>query len=220
MTKNILSPEQKTFLELAAKNSPFNQTFYLTGGTALNEFYLPYRYSEDLDFFSEKEINLNSTIALLRSLKEGLGYREFEFNTSFNRNLLFLHFERRVLKLEFTYFPFPQLEKPKVIKGLKVDSLLDISVNKLFTIYQNPRSRDFIDLFMINQKFAYSVEFLIKKAKFKFDWHVDPLKLGAQFLQAKELKDYPRLIKPLDHREWKNFFEEEAKRLKKKIFQD
>jgi hypothetical protein len=30
--------------------------FYLTGGTALAEFYLQHRLSEDLDFFSEQEV--------------------------------------------------------------------------------------------------------------------------------------------------------------------
>ena len=30
-----------------------------------------------------------------------------------------------------------------------IDSLIDIATNKIFTIYQNPRSRDFIDLYLI-----------------------------------------------------------------------
>ena len=29
-----------------------NHNFYLTGGTALNRFYFPARYSDDLDFFN------------------------------------------------------------------------------------------------------------------------------------------------------------------------
>ncbi|MEW5692252.1 MAG: nucleotidyl transferase AbiEii/AbiGii toxin family protein [Candidatus Hydrogenedentota bacterium] len=33
----------------------FTQKFYLTGGTALSEFYLKHRISEDLDFFCENE---------------------------------------------------------------------------------------------------------------------------------------------------------------------
>ncbi len=42
---NILTPKQVLFLELFNK-SPFVHAFYLSGGTALCGFYIPYRYSE------------------------------------------------------------------------------------------------------------------------------------------------------------------------------
>jgi len=74
-----------------------------------------------------------------------------------------------------------------------------------------------MDLYMIIQKYNYTIEDLIKKAKVKFDWHVDAIKLGTQFLLAKELKDYPKLIELLDEKEWQKFFLEEAKKLKKEI---
>lgn len=48
--KKILNDVQKLFLELFGKRS-FSQKFYLSGGTALAGFYIPYRFSEDLDFF-------------------------------------------------------------------------------------------------------------------------------------------------------------------------
>lgn len=213
----ILTTEQKLFLELFSQQQLISSQFYLTGGTALAAFYLAYRLSEDLDFFSEKEIELASIIVFLRSIKQKLGYKNFNFNTSFNRNLFFLTFPKYQLKIEFTYFPFPQIENSKVKQGIKIDSLLDIAVNKLFTIYQKPRSRDFMDLFMICKNRDFVIEDLIKKAKLKFDWHVDPIKLGSQFLLARELKDYPKLIHPLREKDWQDFFEKEAKKLEKKI---
>lgn len=56
------------------------------------------------------------------------------------------------------------------------------------------------------------------KAKAKFDWHISAVELGSRFLEAAELKDYPRMIKKLDHREWKQFFVDYAISLKKQIF--
>jgi len=212
----ILNPEQTNFLALFAKEKISNH-FYLTGGTALCEFYIPYRYSEDLDFFSEDEIKTDEIIAFLKKTKDKAGFNKFEYNTSFNRNLFFLKFSSSELKLEFTYYPFPQIHQPMVKGGLKIDSIEDIAVNKLFTIYQKPRSRDFMDLYMIIKKYKYSIGDLIKNAKIKFDTHVDLLKLGSQFLQAKELKDYPRLTKPLDEKLWQVFFKDEAKKLGKEI---
>ncbi len=212
----ILTDIQLLFLKLFSQQD-FSQRFYLSGGTALAAFYIPYRFSEDLDFFSEEEVQTEGIIAFLHSIKDKIKFTIFDFNTSFNRNLFFLKFPKDQLKLEFTYYPFKQINTPKTEYGIKIDSIEDIAVNKLFTFYQNPRSRDFMDLYMIIKKYSFTVENLIKKAKIKFDWHVDPLKLGTQFLLVKELKDYPRLIEALDKKKWQDFFKEEAKKLEKEI---
>ena len=58
---------------------------------------------------------------------------------------------------------------------------------------------------------------LIQKAKVKFDWHIDPLQLGTQFVKVKEAKDYPRMIKKISDSEWQTFFIDEAKKLKEKV---
>lgn len=217
---SILTSRQKQFLQLFGKKKSFSNQFYLTGGTALAAFYIPYRFSEDLDFFSEKEVQVDAITVFIRSIKEKLGFESFDFNTSFNRNIFFLIFKEEELKLEFTYFPFPQINKPRVEEEIRVDSIEDIAVNKLFTIYQQPRSRDFLDLYQICKKYGFSVKELIKKAKVKFDWHVDPLKLGSQFLLSKKLKDYPKLIETLEENEWISFFEEEAKKIGRQILEE
>jgi len=58
---------------------------------------------------------------------------------------------------------------------------------------------------------------LVKKAKIKFDWNIDLLQLGSQFLKSQEVKDYPRMIKKIEHKEWQDFFIKEAKKLEKDI---
>jgi len=213
---SILTKTQQLFLELLGKQ-PFSKKFYLSGGTALAGFYIPYRFSEDLDFFSEEEVKVDEITAFLQSIKGALGFESFDFNTSFNRNLFFLKFPDETLKLEFTYYPFPQLDSSKEEFGVKIDSIEDIAVNKLFTIYQTPRSRDFMDLYMIIKKYGFTIKDLIKKAKIKFDTHVDPLRLGTQFHLVTELKDYPNLINQLSEKEWQDFFKEEAKKLGEEI---
>lgn len=212
----VLTKTQLLFLNLFS-NSQLVNDFYLTGGTALTGFYIPYRLSEDLDFFSEKEFEVLEVVSFLKSIKDRIGYKEIDINTSFNRNLIFLKFDEFVLKTEFTYFPFSPIDESNKHQGLKVDSELDIAVNKLFTIYQNPRSRDFVDLYMLCKKRGFVIKNLIKKAKAKFDWHVDLLKLGSQFLLATDLKDYPHLLIKLDEKNWQDFFIIEAKKLKENI---
>ena len=219
MKKSILSANQNKFLNDFGK-SQLTKSFYLSGGTALAEFYIPYRYSEDLDFFSEDEVDVLQVLTYLKSIKDNLGYKKIDSNTSFNRNIFHLLFPKDTLKLEFTYFPFPQINKSVVRKGVNIDSAIDIATNKIFTIYQGPRSRDFTDLYMLHKKFGYSMKDLIGKAKAKFDWHVDPIKLGSQFRLVKKVKDYPRLITKVKDQDWQNFFLKEASKLQKNIFKN
>ena len=215
---SILSDKQKLFLKTFFQEKNLSSRFYLTGGTALTEFYIPYRYSEDLDFFSETDFELLPIITFLKSNKSVFGHNTIDINTSYNRNIIHLNFPEETLKTEFTYFPFTRIEKVKKMKSTDVDSIIDIAVNKLFTIYQNPRSRDYVDLYMISQKYGFLMSDLLKKAKVKFDWHIDPVKLGSQFLKSKAVKDYPRLIEKVDPAIWQGFFLSEAKKLEINIF--
>lgn len=189
----------------------------LTGGTALAEFYLQHRLSEDLDFFSENEVEPQAIAVFWKQHQKSLGIKKVVFEQSFNRNLFFLHLEKEIIKTEFTYFPFPRIEKKTKIKKLFVDSLLDIAVNKVFTIYQKPRSRDFIDLYLIIKKTGWQIDDLIKKAKIKFEWHIDPLQFGAQLIKVTEVKDYPKMIEKIDPKIWQDFFLSEANFFKDKI---
>ncbi len=66
MGKNILTPSQHFVLDLAIREEDLTDWFYFTGGTALSQFYLHHRYSEDLDFFSQTEFNHLITTILLR----------------------------------------------------------------------------------------------------------------------------------------------------------
>jgi len=55
MEKTILTSKQLEFLELVKVESEITKRFYLTGGTALSEFYLKHRLSEDIDLFTKEE---------------------------------------------------------------------------------------------------------------------------------------------------------------------
>lgn len=209
----ILTDRQIALLEEIGRQSFLVKNFYLSGGTALAGFYLFHRYSEDLDFFSEKEVDPMQINIFLKSIKKLFKIKKIDFEQSYNRNLFFLHFEDEILKTEFTYYPFPRVKTGQKKFGVTIDSLLDIAVNKLFTIYQRCKARDYIDLYCICKKEVFSVHDLIKTAKIKFDWHIDPIQLGTQFIKATEAEDYPNMIQKLDEKVWKNFFIEEAKKL-------
>ena|SRR3989344_4433840 len=205
---NILTPLQLSFLDVFG-GSFLKEKFYLSGGTALCGFYIPYRYSEDLDFFSEDEVDTEEVLVWLKSVQNQLNFRSIDIQTSFNRNLIFLEFEKEMFKTEFTYFPFPS-KGSDTYKNVTVDSIEDIALNKLFTIYQNPRLRDYMDLYMISREKEISFETLRKEAKVKFDWHIDPIQLGTQLLRVSEKKDVPILVGDFDYLGMEAFFKEVA----------
>lgn len=217
MGKTILTVIQKKALRCIASDTVVNNNFYLSGGTALAEYYLHHRLSEDLDFFSENEIDMAWLNTLSGKIKSAIGASKKDTQRSFNRNLVFFTIRKTILKTEFTYYPFTQVEKPIVANKLHVDSLLDIAVNKFFTIYQQPASRHFIDLFCILQTSGIKWEDLSKLARIKFDTVIDPLQLGSQLITAKNIGQLPHMIIPVKEIAWRSFFLQKAKDLKKEI---
>lgn len=217
MVKTILSSAQKQVLQILSEDTVFIKNFYLTGGTALSEFYLHHRLSEDLDFFSQDEIDkiwLNTISAkIAKKIKSTKDIQE-----SFNRNLVFFNLGNQIIKTEFTYFPMPQINKPVVKNNIPIDSELDIATNKFFTIYQKPSARHFIDLFLLLSKNEYSWEQLKKLARIKFDTNIDPIQLGSQLIKAKDIADLPKMLIKLPDKKWREYFLQKAKELKTEIF--
>ncbi len=218
--KSILTPHQREILEIISKDKYFTQRFYLAGGTALSEFYLKHRLSEDLDFFSEKqEVNPIPIIRFFEQKSKILGLTKIETKRVFGLYTLFLHFkDGKALKVDFNYYPFPRIEKGMKFNDIEIENIYDIGVDKVQTVVLKPRARDFIDIYFIVKEKGYKFEELLMQAKAKFDWDISLIELGARFIEALKLTDYPRMLKKIDHQEWKNFFLEEAKKLKKEIF--
>ena len=167
MAKTILTPLQRVFLTLFKSNKVLTRHFYLSGGTALAEFYLHHRLSEDLDFFSESEFSLAPIQIFLKQVTLKLKLSKIEYRTFMGLHTFFLHKGSQTLKIDFNFYPFPRIEKGKNLDNLAVDSLRDIAVNKLQTIITKPRSRDFIDLYCIIQKTGWDIETLRKDARSK-----------------------------------------------------
>src|SRR5258708_26089597 len=213
----ILTQLQKNVLVFLPKDQIFMKPFYFTGGTALAEYYLKHRLSEDLDFFSFEEIEPLWIVSIAKKLKAVLAADSIDIQESFNRNLVFFTFGKEILKTEFTYFPFTQLIVPREIDEIKVDSIKDLAVNKFFTIYQKPSGRHFIDLYLILKNYHFDWDELSKLARLKFDTAIDPIQLGSQLVTAQDIQDLPRMLIDLPEDEWRNFFIVKAKELKKEI---
>jgi hypothetical protein len=71
--------------------------------------------------------------------------------------------------------------------------------------------------FILEKYKDLSLNNLIKDAQIKFDNYIDPIQLGAQYMKAIELKDFPKMLIKIKEKTWQNFFLNEAKKLSSKI---
>jgi len=218
--ESILTPGQTRVLGIIAKEKYFTERYYLTGGTALAEFYLKHRFSEDLDFFSEdKEINPIPIARFLKHKMKTLKLQKFDMRRVWGIYSYFLHFENKeILKIDFSYYPFLRIKKGIKFESLEINGIFDIAVDKVHTVISQPRARDFIDIYFIIKKEHYDFKELLMKAKAKFDWHITAIELGTRLFEASKLSDYPRMLKKINHQEWKDFFTKESQKLKSEIF--
>lgn len=221
MGQTILTPKQLKFLEFAGQEKSIIDNFYLTGGTALSEFYLKHRLSEDLDFFSFEEVDQVAVEAFLKKFSTHISLSEIkrkQFLGLFSFKLIYPDGEE--LKVDFNYYPFPLIEKGVNFKNIRVNSLYDIAVDKVHTLFMKPRTRDYLDLYFIMKTKDYPLDKLILDAKAKFDWDIDRVNLGSQFSRVRDLKDedFPKMLKPFKRKEMENFFLKLAKSLEKEIF--
>ncbi len=223
MGKSILTSHQLKFLELASVDKQITKRFYLTGGTALAEFYLQHRLSEDLDFFTEdEEVNQIAVNAFLKKASSELKITEIKKSQFLGLYSFVLVFkDGGKLKVDFNYYPFMRVEAGTKFNNLGIDSIYDIAVNKIHVLFMKPRSRDYVDLYFIMKEYQYSLNKLILDAKAKFDWYIDKVNLASQFLRVKDFADEtPKILKPFDQQVMEKFFVKQAKSLESEIFKN
>ena len=220
MEQTVLTSHQSHFLELAKKEVTITNRYYLTGGTALAEFYLKHRYSEDLDFFSQHEVNEAGIIAFLDSVKESLSISNVEFTRISGLFMYTLTFQDQTrLKIDFNEYPFKPVEHSfKKLGDLQIDSLYDIAINKLASILGRSKARDFVDLYFCLKQENYSWEQLFGRLRDKFGVSYEEITVVTQFNHVQDVSDYPRMLVSFKKEEMIDFYLSEAKKLEKKIF--
>ena len=96
MGKTILTPKQLNFLELVQADTQITKRFYFTGGTALAEFYLQHRLSEDIDLFTEEEeVNQSVVLAFLKRISPKLSIVKISKKQFLGLFSFILHLDRK-----------------------------------------------------------------------------------------------------------------------------
>ncbi|MBN2357754.1 nucleotidyl transferase AbiEii/AbiGii toxin family protein [candidate division KSB1 bacterium] len=121
--------------------------FFLTGGTALSVFYLNHRISNDLDLFTITEIDLSEVAYSLRSLWKNAYIKIKESST-------FLSLLIQDIKIDFVIDPLSLAEQREYYyltpnRGLSIDTIRNISSNKLGALVGRTEPKDFIDFYFL-----------------------------------------------------------------------
>lgn len=209
---SIITPDQQFVLDQIRKNKFISETFYFTGGTALAEHYLQHRYSDDVDLFSYMKFENQIIFSFMTEISKDKYSIESRLNEVVYSFFL-KPFQGDVLKVDFGNYPYRCVEKPNIIQGIQVDSLLDIAINKLLTVSQRTSVKDFVDLYFLLQ--SHSLYDLMEGVKVKFGVKIEPFLLSSDFLKVEGFTFLPRMIKSLELSDLVFFFRDQATRLSK-----
>jgi len=212
MGKNtVLTKPQRIVLDQISKSQYIIDNFYFTGGTVLSEFYLHHRFSDDLDFFTEKQYLQQEIMNLISTI---CAQYKWEYTAEIIESLyiFYIHIDNKnILKVDFSHYPHQRIEKGILYNQLQVDSLMDIAINKLTTIQQRSQIKDFVDCYYLFEKF--SIWDLIEGATIKFGLKIDPWVLSADLLNIDSFELMPKMIKPLTLEKLQHYFHSLAKKM-------
>ncbi|HXF69098.1 MAG TPA: nucleotidyl transferase AbiEii/AbiGii toxin family protein [Thermoflexus sp.] len=217
--KGLLQPLQRRFLALWA-NLPDQDQFYLTGGTALAEFYIGHRISFDLDFFTTEGQLILPISRQVEAMAAAEGLQVSVVRRFASLVELLVADGEETLRVELA-LDSPYRLAPTVPSeyGVQVNGWLDLAVDKLLAYYGRAEPRDAVDLFFILQR--EPVERLLELASRKdpgFDlyWFAVALNRAASFPDHAD--GWPvKMILPLDPPEIKRSFQRLAMDLMSRI---
>jgi len=151
---DILDNKRRTLLK---KLLPFTESFVLGGGTALS-LQINHRISFDFDFFTFSPVSKQ----LLEKLSKKIDIENVIVDTS--DELTFL--TKDDIKVTFLYYPFRAgLEPVGGEDGLKLFSVVEIAIQKAYTIGRRGEYRDYFDLYTILKNNYIGFDTLISKTK-------------------------------------------------------
>jgi predicted nucleotidyltransferase component of viral defense system len=204
MRENILNPQQKSNLELLGKIPEIKQ-FYLAGGTAL-ALQIGHRYSVDLDFFTDRKFSTS------KFLKKLLAHPNCA-KQSMSKGTLYVTLNN--VSSSFIVYLYPLIDESISSSwGIQLASIVDIGAMKINAIGGRGYRRDFIDLYFLAQiRPLPAIWEDFKKRYADTGLSTFHVKKSLTYFADAEKDPLPKMIKPVDWRKVRVFFEKETKNL-------
>jgi hypothetical protein len=183
MKKNKLQKEQsEEQFKVIKKLRPLfkEQAFVIHGGTGIYH-YLPFRLSQDVDFFIQTDFD---PLKLQTKLEEiGLHTKPITIDKGT------LEVLADGVRLQFLHYPYPFYKTPETVNDIKYASLLDIAATKISALAMRSEKKDFIDLYMILQQ--HSFEEVMFAVAARYNNKINTLTIGQALVYFDEADKSP-----------------------------
>lgn len=181
---------------------------HLAGGSAL-ALHLGHRHSYDFDFYTRKIFSAENFAAALNKIGK------FRTSQLEHQNTLLGDFNGA--KFSLFYYDYPLIEKPVIFKNIAVAAVSDIAAMKLSAITGRATKRDYIDIFVISQKYSLEKQFRWYQKKFgALGNNLYFIIKALGYFEDAEADDMPKLIKPINWEAVKEFLVTQSLRLARK----
>lgn len=216
----ILTPTQKNFLQKFFKTY-LGERFFLGAGTALAAFYLHHRRSEDLDLFTlDQKLNFDEVNAEVGKIGRRLNLKlKHHVSTPTFLQFIFETPESEALKVDVIREIPVRFGKVQKVDGINVDSLENIAVGKLLSIYGRFDGKDFVDFYFLIKEKGLGFDTILKKAEEKYPG-LNKLYLAGNIADVELLPPLPEVLKPFGRGEFVEFFQNLSQKLFQKIKPD
>jgi predicted nucleotidyltransferase component of viral defense system len=201
---SLLSSLQRDFLrEFFARQT--GRLFFLTGGTALAEYYFRHRLSEDIDLFTINDDALDLARVEIRDIARSLGASlTATLSTPAMQRFELARPDSPPARLDMVRDVDFQFGQQITVDAVVVDSLENMGANKITAIFGRTESKDFVDLYFLLDH-GLHLSTLISEAKEK-DAGLTEFWLAGMMRQVNKLKTMPQMLKPLDLDSLKAYF--------------
>jgi len=135
--------------------------FYLTGGTCLSRFYSQKRYSDDLDFFTNKSVRYRFAI---RNIKQ-VFLEKFDLKTEVESKDFTRFYINDMLQVDFVNdVEYRHKDVVLTTKGYLIDNVENILSNKITAVIGRDNPKDIFDIYLIWKLYEFSWSEILNSA--------------------------------------------------------
>lgn len=166
--------------------------FYLTGGTCLNRFYINKRYSDDLDFFTNRNQRFSFAVYnIIDNLAKELDVKIMLQLKDFHRIMI-----NNQLQVDFINDVEHRLGDINITKeGFIIDNVFNILSSKITAVLGRDDPKDIFDIFFICKFYDFSWDEILTSAHLKLAFSDDDLIIKLKSFPSNLLKSL-QLIDP------------------------
>lgn len=206
---------QDEIIKIVGDNS---NIFYLTGGTCLSRAYFHHRYSDDLDFFTNSNLNFEKEYQNIKNIAKKK-YKYIEEISTLGYKKISISNDKQTLVLDFVNdinSHFGELVKDKELG--KIDNVRNILSNKISALIGRTEAKDVIDLWIICKNYFFSFDEILQETENKeVNINVDFIIQMIKTMPKKEFDKINWIEKP-DYYLFKNDIEKICNDMSKRAF--